>query len=599
MKSNKKNHKKTLDNKNNFWIIPSILALALIPLIVKGYEYNPHLLRFSWYTDKRSYIDIFMYWKNFFIGFTAVVMAGLLLLKSIKTKNYPVLQKEFSLMAVYLLMVILSAVFCKYKEIMLNGTIQWFETVWVYIGVVIMMYYTLSSVNSEKDVIKTFEYATIGISCVYFIGLLQLCGVDPFKYDFFKNLVLTSKQRAEGIKLSLNFPDRTVYSTLNNPDYVSLYAGPLFFIFVSLSIYNKKLWKRIIFGLLALISLILQKGSTTLTGFVAIAVTVYFVFLVYSGQTKKKRIISWSITGILVICTVLFLILSPAENKIKQEFLGTYKISDVYKITDVKTTKNSAIFYSKKDELHIVFDNESLLLTNKAGEPIGVKPVNVELGEYQFSDTEMFGEVYITYSQFITPENEEFYGCTVTICDRDWPFAITDENEVRYLNNENKWVKLKKRGEIVNLFNDNAMSNRGYQWNRIIPILKRTLFIGTGPCTYVTAYPQEDYIVRSFYNIRNTIDVKGHSWFLTSAVEIGVLAVIMLIAFYIIYVIKALKHFYKAEGSTKWLILGILASTFCYMVGCLANDSTVNTSVVFWIILGLGIGLNIVLDKEQ
>ena len=37
-------------------------------------------------------------------------------------------------------------------------------------------------------------------------------------------------------------------------------------------------------------------------------------------------------------------------------------------------------------------------------------------------------------------------------------------------------------------------SSRGYIWSRTIPLLKETLFIGTGADTFVIAFPQDDYI---------------------------------------------------------------------------------------------------------
>lgn len=592
-----KNQKKK-KSETNLWIIPSVLALGVIPMIVKSHEYDTYLTRFPWFSDTNKYIDLFLYWKNFFIGITAFVMAGLLIIKSLKNKKLPTFKKEFFLMAVYLLLIIVSSIFCKYKNIMLHGTLEWFETVWVYTGVVIMMYYTLCVVNSEKDVIRTLEFATIGVSFVYLVGLLQYSGLNLFEVPFYKNLVLTAAQRAKGINLNVNFANKTVYATLYNPDFVSLYAGPLFFIFITLILYNKDTGKRILFGFFAVTSIVLQKGSTTLSGFVAMAAALYCAGLVYFGQTKKGRIISWSVTGGLAVCTVLFLNFVPFGHKVKNEFYGTYNLSDSYDLLDVESTEDSVIFYTKNDELHMIFENEGFSIRNKAGNLMEILLLDEDAGRYILEDRKTFGEVYINYAEFHTSETEMIKGWVVTLYERDWPLAKINGREVKYLNNDYNWMKLHKRN-YIEIFKDDAMNHRGVQWNHIIPLLKNYLFIGSGPCTYVTVYPQDDYVFRSRWKTRNVFDVKGHSWYMTSAIEIGVLAVIMLIAFYIVYAVKAVKNFYKAKGRTKWLVLGILSSTFCYMVGCLANDSTVNTSVVFWIILGLGIALNIFLENEE
>lgn len=109
-----KNNKKI---QINLWIIPLILSLAVIPLIVKSHEYNPRLQKYLWFSGLNPlYVDLFMYWKSVFIGIFALVMVCLLVYKTLKYKNGAIYKKEFILIALYFLLIVLSAIFSEQKK---------------------------------------------------------------------------------------------------------------------------------------------------------------------------------------------------------------------------------------------------------------------------------------------------------------------------------------------------------------------------------------------------------------------------------------------------------------------------------------------------
>ncbi|HOK49432.1 MAG TPA: O-antigen ligase family protein, partial [Sedimentibacter sp.] len=136
-----------------------------------------------------------------------------------------------------------------------------------------------------------------------------------------------------------------------------------------------------------------------------------------------------------------------------------------------------------------------------------------------------------------------------------------------------------------------------YIWSRTIPMLKDTLIIGYGPDNFPMVFPQEDYVGR--FNVGNegmlniVID-KPHNMYLQTAVNTGVISLLALLAIWGIYIFDSLKIYLKGNMETFAEYMG--AATFlsitAYLVAGLFNDSIVSVAPLFWILLGMGIGIN-------
>ena len=44
----------------NYYLIPIMLVLVIVPLIMRAYIYDPELAGFPWFSDSTSEIDIFL-----------------------------------------------------------------------------------------------------------------------------------------------------------------------------------------------------------------------------------------------------------------------------------------------------------------------------------------------------------------------------------------------------------------------------------------------------------------------------------------------------------------------------------------------------------
>ena len=131
----------------------------------------------------------------------------------------------------------------------------------------------------------------------------------------------------------------------------------------------------------------------------------------------------------------------------------------------------------------------------------------------------------------------------ISIEGHEWNFAKNTDQTYYYVNAAGKAVKFPtiKQTEI---FNEDAMSNRGHIWNKTIPLLAKHIFIGSGANTYLFEVPQEDYLYKNYSNMNNMFDVKPHCWYLQIWVENGLIALLLLLTFYICYFIsKSICYF--------------------------------------------------------
>lgn len=84
---------------------------------------------------------------------------------------------------------------------------------------------------------------------------------------------------------------------------------------------------------------------------------------------------------------------------------------------------------------------------------------------------------------------------------------------------------------------------------------------------------------------------KPHNDYLMQWVQNGFLALVAMIAFYVLLLKKCGTFYYKRELSDMKtrLGLGCYLGCICYMAGSLFNDSTLYTTPVFWIFAGIAL----------
>lgn len=150
------------------------------------------------------------------------------------------------------------------------------------------------------------------------------------------------------------------------------------------------------------------------------------------------------------------------------------------------------------------------------------------------------------------------------------------------------------------IFNEGFMSGRGALWNRCIPLLGRHLLLGSGSNLFITDYQQDDYVKKTYSVGWGSFeyDVKPHSFYLCTWMENGLPALICIMGFFLLYIIRGASLYGRIDykdpkiAFTARLGLGLYIGCIAYMIISLANDSNVCTSPVFWAALGISMSVS-------
>jgi len=149
--------------------------------------------------------------------------------------------------------------------------------------------------------------------------------------------------------------------------------------------------------------------------------------------------------------------------------------------------------------------------------------------------------------------------------------------------------------------NETWGSSRGHIWSRTFPLMPSTAIIGTGPDTYTLVFPQHDFLGKLSFHLQPYIPIdKAHNLYLQTWVTTGgisALALIFLFGYYLLTSFVSIVRSRMEEGMFVFgLRFGLLCGIAAFCISALATDSTIGSSGVFYLLLGLGFGVNKLVD---
>lgn len=128
---------------------------------------------------------------------------------------------------------------------------------------------------------------------------------------------------------------------------------------------------------------------------------------------------------------------------------------------------------------------------------------------------------------------------------------------------------------------EGLFSARGYIWRRTLEVFRDNPWFGTGPGTYIMAFPNQDLLNKYRYG-RGQDEDKGHGIWASFLVQLGVIGVMLygLSAGYVIAVAV------RRGGDFSALLVAGMAA---YLICSLTNDSTVGVTPVYCVLAGLAV----------
>ena len=590
--------------KFNVFIIPMMVILGIIPLIIHLKFYDTHLEDQAFFYSE-TYGDVFLYYKSLLFIIVCGTMLVLTIVRAMIRQESLKFSKVFIPLAVYAALSLLSAICSRYGSFSFTGIFEQFESIWVLLGYAMTVYYCYLFIASAKDVNILMNVLMIGTAIMLLIGMSQAFSHDIFRTELGRRLILPMEYWAdEGMQIQFQFPLGRVYLTLYNPDYVGSYVVLISPVFLMLAFAKKKIRYAVlsIAIYIGLLFCILCSGSRA--GFVGVAAS--FILLMIVFNKKLIRFIHEGLILIALIVAVIYTYNNYTHNQLVSKVKQALDIDKIeYTLKKIETNDENVVIHYNNHQLKLSYN------INEADENVGVNIFDEHDNAVAFDITE---DAEGGYGFTIT--DERFSGINFRFAFIDgypkfqtkidnisWNFVYSDTDQTYYyVTNKGKFVKIHDADYIESL-NDlgKSFSGRAFIWSRTLPLLKDNIFLGTGPDTFLLAFPNDDFVALSNSGYGDELITKPHNMYLQTAVQTGVLSLICFLVFYIWYFYSSLKLYLKADKS-KYLPLvgiGILCGTFGYMVVGMLNDSMVVISPLYWTLIGIGLAINFMIKRDN
>ena len=552
-----------MTNDKKIWQLPIILVL-FVPLIMWGAVYENHLSQFAWYVSDPELFDVFLMGKKnaiLFLGLlNAIGIACRIAFKKVDIKKL----KLFIPVGIYVLLVFISTFASEYSYFGFHGIVEQFESVWVILSYAVCCIYAF--LISEELMHSRLFWNMFAVSSllVGLIGTLQTFGIDILQSDLLQGLYMAT---APDLSLSFASSDGTAYCTLANPDYVGVYVNlvaPL----LAWSLFKcKSVYEKVLYATSFIFCLISLAGSHSMAGILVAGFSVLLSLLFAFGRKNKAFHIGSIILAVGVVGVALFGIVGIFSEKTEPDT----------KLTSISTDADAVRITYDGIGLVLEMDQDSgeMIVTDENGKHYELN--ENEQGYLQFEDSRL-EEICLALVQY-----GDFVCTDLLIGDHNILFTRMDDGRYSFVNlfASADWYCSGNVRTCSALDGHEQMFNgRGYIWSRTIPLLADCVFIGKGQDTFAVYFPNDDYLGRINYGYEDVLITKPHNIYLQIAVQSGVLSVIAYIGMFVIFCIL----FFRKKGFTAFFI-----SITSFMILGLTNDSMIGCSILYWVILGLGI----------
>lgn len=592
---------------------PVLAVAAVVPLIIRQYEYETHLTEYGWFDTRAINYDFFLASKSLVLTLLMFVMAGCVCVRLWKEKTKIPFMKLLIPLFAYGALALLSACFSVNHTFSFSGSFEQFETVWVLLGYVLIVYYIFLYAREESELRVVTDGLCFSATIIGILGTLQGLGIDFLTSKITQKLITTDEfLDAIGGELSSQFSEGQAMATLCNPNYLGVYGSMMLPFLAMLFLYEKCKWRRIWHGIDFMLVTVAVLSSRSRAGLIAAAVA-----LCVAAVLSVKRLVKyWYLTIPAVNFAVVLLLLVNAYNdNLIFDRLKNIFAPDKVSVTEYTAEDGSVIRKTGLTELYTTEENV-VFTYNEVKTELYLYAENGYYGFYAYTDGD-------TQIDLVKAENEDIFsfehpaladvklkpsflgdipGFTL-VAEGDWIFLYNSEKgKYQYVTiyEDEYGMPVFKESDMImadsfGFENRYSMfSQRGFLWSRCLPLLADNLILGSGPDTFVLEYPQNDYLMMKKSGFYYQFLTKPHSMYLQTGIQTGVLSLLCLLVFYGWYAIWSLRLYCFKNVTTLTEGFGVAAfvASIGYMISGLSNDSMVVTAPVFWVIMGIGIAAN-------
>lgn len=599
--------KKKKKKEFNDLLIPVILTIAVLPFITRLIMYSCGFSKYPWYSDYDILSDFFSFYKSYFFMIITIAAAIILIIYYLLYRSSFKNMRLFIPLGFYSVFILLSSVFTVDRQSTFTGGYAHFESVFILLGYMILCLYSYQLMKSEADIRAVIKAVTISAVFMCIIGLFQMAGHDLITSEAFGKLIIPDSYREQYMGAVQNQSSTNAVSlTLFNSNYASVYLSMLIPLFTVMMLFRPGKREKAAYAALIGLMFLLQFKTYSRTGLVSLFIS--FLILGYFCHDRIK--LFWKpILGILMGCFCLFILVDSQSDfrfltKIKATFQSFNKEENRNSLEEIKTLPDRVYIRYKGEELFILLSPDStngsaLRFCNGNGADI----TNTYDRQKKTLDTAPFNEI-----TFYEEKSGDQTIMAAEINRNIWRFYQDNNQGYLYLNDFGKPDRLDdvEKAGFENL--EHIASGRGYIWSRSIPLLKDHLLIGSGPDTFPVVFPQSDYVGKA-NNCKTpyTLIEKPHNLYLMIGIQTGVLSLIAFLCFCFLYLYQSFRLYHRVlksktatgKDDTVLIGLGCMLAAVSYLVSGLFNDSSLQTSPVFWVLTGIGMTVNHMLSGQE
>lgn len=504
-------------------------------------------------------------------------------------------------MAVYSLFVLLSSLFSEYLYVSLVGFPDRYEGMLVLLSYIAVLFITINIVNSERHVKILLGGLTASGTALGIFGFLQYFGYDFFKTDLARRVILPADLYQEGYSFTVRYGIHRVYLTMYNPNYVGSYMVMLFCLSLAVYILVRKNSYKVFSGAFSILIFINLIGSQSRAGFIGcIAGTIILVILL-----RKKLVPNFKYLIAIFLCyTFVFVGMNyVSEGALSRGLSLSRGVRDLTVQYEEGVSPFRDLIFNER-EMSIITDDATLVIMLDNNNQFLF--FDDEGGVVSAESFKEDNKIYIVfqeeeYKDFLFRIDED-EGIMYFIYDRVRAEFIVTDKGFMILGSLRKPYSI---SEVESWFfedRERFASSRGYIWSRSLPLLKDSWFLGTGADTFALYFPQDDIVgkLNVFGHTKMMVD-KPHNLYLQAAINTGFPSLIALICLFALYSLQSFRLFWKSDFDTFFPIIGvgIFTAFIGYAVSGLFNDSVISVAPVFWVLLGIGISINLKLDYNK
>lgn len=563
MKNKKRQFKDTAKLKNIIFYIFAFV-IFFVPLIVKLKVLTVPDYVMKYYPADKTF-DFFTYYKAMLLIMGTTVIFPLVVYYRYKIGNKIKFDLVAKLHLAFGASILLSTLLSSYKQVAFFGFFNKNEgalTWWAYL---LLSYSIYLFVESKAEVTKFVKVIVASTTTISVIGLFQFMGLDYIKFDWIQRLIYGpyyAQIKQSGV--TMMFPERTVYSTVANPNYIGSVMALAIPLILYLFMESKNRQEKLITGCLAFLHLFILVASKSTAGLLAVGVTMAG-YGVYKLTLKKQfKLLAAS------IAVVIFAVIGISYSGMIDAQLG--------KVKSLFDVNQATVNPFKKIEI----DGRKMTVSSKMGEVIAINHngknlwVENQQGDILSAKADENGLLYV----------DDFWQVQYDVLTNLLMITLYDAQTDMYYQRKvhlivdgytifgNALTTKDVYTEKVEWFkNESSLNQRGYIWNRTLPMIIKKPIIGHGADSFVLAFPQNDLLGKD-RRVYNQLVDKSHNAFLQIFCSFGAVGLLCFI----------FALFSSINGKSD---LKLKIAVIAYVIVGLANDSALFTSSLFFCALGL------------